>query len=133
MKKKREDLPLSLLVKRKKYNLSLPSLAVSNQVYGLVNRWVFSMLLKLSKELHFLISLGRLFHRVGVAILKDLDAKVFLLILGITNKSDFLDDLRPCLGRVYSFSSSLKYFGPSPCSSLKVSTSILKVILFFYW
>ena len=51
-----------------------------------MNRCVFGAFLNLSKSSHFLISNGRLFQITGVATLKDLDAKVFFLVDGITSK-----------------------------------------------
>ena len=59
-------------------------------------RCVLSDDLNISRLSADLMYLGRLFHSVGTATVKDLAAKVLVFVLGITSKSS-LADLSPDL------------------------------------
>ena len=64
------------------------------QNFQLLNRKVFSWLLKLSKDAVSLKSLGREFHVLGPQKEKDLSTNIFNLNLGVTNILESDDDLR---------------------------------------
>ena len=73
---------------------------------------------------------GSLFHKVGLATLKDLSVKVLHLVLGINSKYGSVLDLRLYLVGCGLCISFCKYWGPMPCRHLYVRVRILKAILY---
>ena len=93
-----------------------------------LNKYVFSALLKLRTSLMFFSSSGMEFHSTGAATLKDLDANVLHVVLGISSLCD-VDDLKPGLVGMSSTVRSWRYCGPVPFKHLCVRTRILKLIV----
>ena len=61
-----------------------------------------------------LISFGKLFHRWGAALLKDLAPNVLHLVKGASNMLTISADLRPSCLTTLSVMRSVRYFGASP-------------------
>ena len=80
---------------------------------AMLNRYVFSAHLNVSSISAPLMSGGSVFHSLGAATLKDLSAKVFLLVAGITSKRpSILLDLNPDLFGTSGLRRFLRYPGP---------------------
>ena len=91
---------------------------------------VFKSFLNVRKFSLLMLS-GNAFHSTGAPTLKDLSTKVLHLVIGLTNKSVFCDDLRPSLRGGHKWIRSCKYLGPILLMHLWVRISILYCILCF--
>ena len=65
-----------------------------------------------------LILFGKLFHRWGAALLKDLAPNVLHLVKGTSNMLTISADLRPSRVTPHSVMRSVRYFGASPYTHL---------------
>ena len=72
---------------------------------------------------------GRLFHNVGPYTENDLDAKVFILVGGISSCISLSSDLSPGCFVFLRLIISCRYFGAFPCSNLCSRLHILQFIL----
>ena len=102
-------------------------LKIISQCYSgncFLNRYVFRFLLNASREQACLKYLGRLFHCLGAAKLKDLSPKCFRLILGSCKKCS--DEERRFLKGDLAISVFDRYSGNDPSKYLQARTEILQ-------
>ena len=97
------------------------------QLYASLKRYVLRRRLRrLSTFEAVRRALGRLFHSLGAATVKERSPKVTLLFtFGCSSRCLLLDDLRLYLEIVFSSESSEIYCGASPLSALNVKSKVL--------